>query len=65
MDDRLDDSDSLDTPGLMETAHIIGKIIIGLALAPLIAGPMLIYGVVRGLNDKDDPRYAGRPPNGP
>jgi hypothetical protein len=61
----LDEPDSLDTPGLFETARLIGKMLLVAALTPIIAGPMLIYGFVHGLNDKDDPRFAKRPSSDP
>jgi hypothetical protein len=59
------EADSLDTPGLYETSRLIGKMILAAPLALIIAGPILVYGLIRGLNDKDDPRYAKRPPDPP
>jgi hypothetical protein len=61
----VEEPDSLDTPGLHEAARLIGKMLLIAALTPFIAGPMLIYGFVRGLNDKDDPRYGKLPPDAP
>ena len=61
----LDEPDSLDTPGLFETAHLIGKMLLACTLVPIFAGPVLIYKIVRGLNDKDDPRNQKPPPDPP
>lgn len=61
----MDEPDSFDTPGLHETAHLIGRTILLAMVTPILAGPMLIYGFVRGLNDRDDPRYANRPSEAP